>query len=223
MDVAPPVVPPALLESEVPAGRGDELPDAGGAAVRIGEGLEGALDDRQQREFRGQAAALDLGHDVMDVGLAAPGDAFEEVRAGGIPLNMRLNLGMLRVVRQFVATAQPRPDRSAGFGGEAGCRREGAVRVRGREDNVRRDCGSRSIGGGRGGAARRGGGVAARDDERDQHECGQAAVSSQAIHAPGEYPARPHGSTVLCRSHDRGHKLPGVPRVVPVSRLPCRA
>jgi len=47
------------------------LPQAGGAAHRIGEGLIGALHHRQQREFGGHAAPLDLGDDVVHVPLAA--------------------------------------------------------------------------------------------------------------------------------------------------------
>src|SRR5580658_9346367 len=45
------VVPPGLFEAETHARTGDELPEAGGLAARIGKRLVGAFDHRQQSEL----------------------------------------------------------------------------------------------------------------------------------------------------------------------------
>ena len=50
---------------------GNELPQARGAAHRVGKGLVGALHHRQQRELQRHAARLDLGDDVVHVALGA--------------------------------------------------------------------------------------------------------------------------------------------------------
>src|SRR5882757_6639082 len=55
-DIAAAVVPPSLFQPKTHAGTGNELPEPGGAAHRVGEGLVGAFHYRQQREFRRHAA-----------------------------------------------------------------------------------------------------------------------------------------------------------------------
>ena len=69
--VAAAVEPPVLREAEPLAGARNDLPQAGRAAVRVGERIERALDDRQQRELRRHAAPLELLDDVEQVEVGA--------------------------------------------------------------------------------------------------------------------------------------------------------
>jgi hypothetical protein len=76
-DVASPVVVPVLLQVVASTGTRNELPQTGGSCARVGDGVERALDDRQQRELERHVARLDLVDDVVQVALAAPEGAVE--------------------------------------------------------------------------------------------------------------------------------------------------
>ncbi|CFE03135.1 Uncharacterised protein [Bordetella pertussis] len=69
--VAALVAPPVLLEVEMLAGGGNELPQARGLRARQGGGVVGAFDEGQQRQLGGQAAAVDFVDDEVQV-LAGP-------------------------------------------------------------------------------------------------------------------------------------------------------
>ena len=83
IDVAAAVVPPGLAQAEAAAGGRDELPDACGTAVGVGEGLEGTLHHRQQGDLQGHAAPLHLLDDEMQVG---PGTVRHPVQVAGVAL-----------------------------------------------------------------------------------------------------------------------------------------
>ena len=95
--VAPLVDPPVLLQPVVLAGARDELPQARGAAARIGDRVEGALDDRQQRKLERHAAFLELAHDVIEVTLAATEGPVEEVRLRAVSLDLARDREVLHV------------------------------------------------------------------------------------------------------------------------------
>ena len=104
-DIASSVVPPGLGQSEAVAGAGDELPEPRGASARIGEGLEGALDHRQQRELHRHAALVDLFDDVVHVERGAPEHAVEVRRVAGVPERLVVDRGAI-----FVLELEARPD-----------------------------------------------------------------------------------------------------------------
>ncbi|VFT07757.1 Uncharacterised protein [Pseudomonas aeruginosa] len=60
------------------AGGGNELPEAGGVAARQGEGVIGAFDDRQQRQFERHVAFFQALDHVVHVEAAARARLFEE-------------------------------------------------------------------------------------------------------------------------------------------------
>ena len=103
--IAPSVVPPGLGQAEAVAGAGDELPEPRGASARIGEGLEGALDDRQQCELHRHAALVDLLDDVVHVKRSAPEHAIKVRRVAGVPERLVVDRGAI-----FVLELEARPD-----------------------------------------------------------------------------------------------------------------
>ncbi len=68
--------------------------------MRVGERVVGALDDRQQREFERQAAALDLGRDVGQVALRAREDPVEVVRVPHEPVAFGRSAVVVLVVQR---------------------------------------------------------------------------------------------------------------------------
>ena len=153
-DIASSVVPPGLGQAEAVAGAGDELPKSRGARARIGEGLEGALDHRQQRELHRHAALVDLLDDVVHVERSAPEHAIEIRRVAGVPERLVVDCGAI-----FVLELEPRADavheigvRVAGavrFDERGGCgeggrlRRSGAARIGGRRTQHGGGCSGR--------------------------------------------------------------------------------
>ena len=97
-DVAPAVVPPVLPDSESACGAGNDLPQAGGAAVRVGERVVRALNDRQQGELQRQATRLELGGDVRQVALTAVEYAIQVVGVPHIPVQLGLDTRVHRLI-----------------------------------------------------------------------------------------------------------------------------
>ena len=73
------------LSSKSRAGRRDELPHARGARHRHRLRVEGALDERQQRQLGRHAALVELLDDVEQVAAAALGHALHVVGPGRVP------------------------------------------------------------------------------------------------------------------------------------------
>ena len=67
-----------------------------GAAVRIGERIEGALDDRQQREVGGMPRRSSSLHDVVQIRLARAEDAVEIFLMRREPVELPLPAGSAR-------------------------------------------------------------------------------------------------------------------------------
>ena len=84
--VAPVVAEGVLLEVEVGARGGHELPHAGGLGAGDGLRIEGAFDVRQQRQLGRHAAALQFLDDVEQVLARALRHAQDVVGPGGVPL-----------------------------------------------------------------------------------------------------------------------------------------
>ena len=100
------VVPPVLLEAETGRRTRDHLPQAGGAAVRIGERVVGAFDDRQQCELERQAATLQLVRNVRQIALGARENAIQVFRVADKPLQFTLDTAvLLRVELKSIAQA----------------------------------------------------------------------------------------------------------------------
>ena len=84
--VAAVVAKDVLLQREVLAGGGHELPHARGARARDRLRIERAFDERQQRQLGRHAAALELFDDVEHVAAAAFGHALHVVGPRRVPL-----------------------------------------------------------------------------------------------------------------------------------------
>ena len=102
--VAPVVSHPVLLEPEMLAGRGNELPHA--RCLGMGKGLrvKCAFDDRQQRHFGWHAAFFDFLDDVMQVFGAAINKALDVIGAGGVPLLLLQNEWRIKFFHHEAAT-----------------------------------------------------------------------------------------------------------------------
>ena len=87
-DVAPPVVPPVLLQPVFRAGVGNELPQARGACARVRIGLEGAFHHRQQRDLERHAAAFQFGDDLVQVQIGAPEGALQILGVRRVPAQL---------------------------------------------------------------------------------------------------------------------------------------
>ena len=83
-----------LLEVEIIAGGGHELPHAGGLGAGHRLWVEGTLDVGQQRQFGGHAPQFELFNNVEQVFAGTLGHALHVIGAAGIPL--------LAVLHQFV-------------------------------------------------------------------------------------------------------------------------
>ena len=106
--VTPLVEPPVLLQAEMLAGRRNELPDAGGAAARIGHRVVCALDHRQQRDFGRHAALLDFADDVVEIAATAFDHPRHVVRTRRVPRFGSLDLGGIEI-RQHEPLPNARP------------------------------------------------------------------------------------------------------------------
>ena len=84
--IAPVVAEHVLLQREVAAGCRHELPHARRFGRRHRLRVECALDERQQRELRGHAAALELFDDVEQIAGTALGHALNVVGPRRVPL-----------------------------------------------------------------------------------------------------------------------------------------
>ena len=78
--VAPIVAKHVLLQVEVAPGRGNELPHAGGLGRRHRLRVEGAFNERQQRQLAGHAAAFHFFDDVEEVAAATLRHALHVIR-----------------------------------------------------------------------------------------------------------------------------------------------
>ncbi|MNS47507.1 hypothetical protein D3C72_800410 [compost metagenome] len=78
------VAPPVLLQVEVLAGGRHELPQARGLRARQGGGVVGAFHEGQQRQFRGQATAVDFVDDEVQVLARALGHALNGLGVGRV-------------------------------------------------------------------------------------------------------------------------------------------
>ncbi len=102
------VVLPVLLEAEVAAGGGNELPHARSIGARVGLRVEGAFDDRQQHDLGGQIAPLDFLDDVIHVLGAALDEALDVILPRRIPDFVVLDQGRdQRVHGEAAADALP--------------------------------------------------------------------------------------------------------------------
>ena len=104
-DIAAAVVPPILFEAEASRGAGNHLPQACRAAVRIGERIVGALDNRQQCEFERQTTPVQLRRDVRQVALGAREDAVQVIRMLDKPVALRANAAAVLVL-EYESIAQ---------------------------------------------------------------------------------------------------------------------
>ena len=123
-DVTAGVVPPALLQPVEPSGRGNELPQPGRFHRGVGEGLERALDDRQQRELQRHSALLDLAHDIGQVEPGPVRRAPEVVLVLRVPADLALD-ARVRAIRQRQPVTDARPRI-----GDDGCRTFAGRRLR---------------------------------------------------------------------------------------------
>ena len=108
-DVAAAVVPPGLVEPEILAGGRNELPGAGGAAVGVGERVEGAFHHRQHHQLQRHVAALRFLDDKVQIALGALRDAGEIAGVAGVPLALQAHALPVLMQVQRVAVANPRP------------------------------------------------------------------------------------------------------------------
>ena len=138
-DVAPAVVPEILLQPVVLAGRRYELPDARRVRAGVGDGVVGAFDDGQQRDFARHATLFDLLDDVIEVAAAALDGARDVIGALGKPFFL-LGDERARHVGQAEAGAYALP--------QAG-RRGGQVHHDGWPQGGRYRCSGRRLKGGR--------------------------------------------------------------------------
>ena len=124
--VAAVVAEQVLLQLEVLAGGGHELPHARGPRAGDGLRVEGALDEGQQGQLAGHAAPLDLFDDVEQVAAAALGHALHVVGAAGVPL-LPLAHQVAFQRRHGITVAHALPEVAAlgvavrGRGGARGC------------------------------------------------------------------------------------------------------
>ena len=95
--IAPVIAKDVLLEIEIVARGGHELPHARSLGGRNGLGVERAFDVGQQCQFGGHAPALQLFYDVKEVFAGALGHALHVVGAAGIPLLTVLHQLVLQV------------------------------------------------------------------------------------------------------------------------------
>ena len=84
--IAPVIAEGVLAQLEIGARGRHELPHASGLGTGDGTGVVGTLDERQQRQLRGHAAALELLNDVKQVFARALAHAQHGVGPAGIPL-----------------------------------------------------------------------------------------------------------------------------------------
>ena len=102
------VVPPVAAHAQVIRGGGHKLPQPRRASMGAGEGIEGALDQRQQGQFDGKLASLDLGDQIVEVAPGARGDQFEIARLAEVILAGRADLHVVQPVQaQLTADALP--------------------------------------------------------------------------------------------------------------------
>ena len=85
-NVAPVVPEQVLLQLELAARSGHELPHARCAGHRERLRIEGALDEGQEGQLHGQPTLVHLLHHVEEIAPASLSHALHVVRAGGVPL-----------------------------------------------------------------------------------------------------------------------------------------
>ena len=90
-DVAAAVVPPVLLDAKALRRSRNDLPESGGAAMRIGKRIVGALDNGQQGEIQRQATRFDFSSDIRQVTLCPGKHAIEIVGVAQEPAELRLD------------------------------------------------------------------------------------------------------------------------------------
>ncbi len=113
--VAAVVAEDVLLEVEVPAGGGHELPHADGLGAGLRVVAEGALDEGQQRQLHRHAALLDLLDHVVQVQAAAAGHARDVVGPAAVPVLGLADQVVVELGHRH-AGAHPRPQVDMGLG-----------------------------------------------------------------------------------------------------------
>ena len=103
--IAPTVVPPVLWQPEPAAGVRDELPEARGPRHRIGIGLEGALDHREECNLHRHAAPFDLFGDVVHVERRPTEHPIEVLGVALVPGELHIDRPLL-----FLGKLKARPD-----------------------------------------------------------------------------------------------------------------
>ena len=106
--IAPVIAEHVLLEVEVGAGGGHELPHAGGLGAGDRQRVEGAFDKGQQSQLGRHVAPLQLFNNVKQVFVGALCHAQQVVRPGCIPL-LTVRHGVVHQVRHGEALAHARP------------------------------------------------------------------------------------------------------------------
>jgi len=95
----------------VPAGGGNELPEPDGVGGRIGEGIVGAFDDRQQSQFQRHVALFEALDNVVDIGAAALAGDFDGSWATGEQQALLLDAGVaVQMLLKLVTLANSLPD-----------------------------------------------------------------------------------------------------------------
>ena len=85
-----------------------------GPRARIGIGLEGALDDGQQRQLQRQAARLHLAHDVVQVGRRAGEHALDVLGIAGEPVGLAVDARIADFAQRQAGADPLAADRLAG-------------------------------------------------------------------------------------------------------------
>ncbi|MNE22905.1 hypothetical protein D3C80_1161340 [compost metagenome] len=110
-DVATAIVEAGLAQVEVTPGGGDELPQAYRMGPRIGHGVVGALDRRQQGQLQRHVALFEAFDDVVDVQAATVAGVLEERGVAGEPQALLFDTRVDRnAVLQHKALAHAFPD-----------------------------------------------------------------------------------------------------------------
>src|SRR5690554_4861029 len=88
----------------------NELPGACRAAMRIGKGVVGALDNRQQSEFGRHVALEDFMQNVMIVRLRAFGNPCHVSRVAAVPVKLGFESRVFKVKWQLQILARKLPE-----------------------------------------------------------------------------------------------------------------
>ena len=106
-----------LRRAEVARGTGDELPGAGRVGARVGEGVVGTLDDRQQRQLGRHAAFDDSLEYVLIVALRAVRYAVEIVLVFTVILDLLVDPAVILCQIELEVFPAQRPEIVRDLGG----------------------------------------------------------------------------------------------------------